>query len=100
MSQVNVGHRSGTRGVAALAPPGRRWGVSAPVDCFVSISPTPAGDAVLQDFQYAWIKGGGTYEFLTKAGGGAQFLSGVTFDPNGDAVPTPITYTDLGASNI
>lgn len=96
---LGLGHSPGNRGVTPVTP-GRRYDVSAPVDCWISVSPNASGDAQLNNFRYAWLKGGKTCAVYIPAAAGAQFLSGITTDANGDSVPTQLTFTDVGASNI
>jgi hypothetical protein len=93
------GHTTPNRGVISI-PVGRKFAVSAPVDCWISISTSATGDALLSDFHFAWIKGGTVYVFIIPLGSPPVFLSGMTTDTNGDTVPTPLTFIDSGASGI
>lgn len=94
-----LGHTPANRG-AITVPVGRKFAIQAPVDCWISISAAAAGDALLNDCHYAWIKGGIPYVFLIPAASGPVFLSGLTTDPNGDTTPTQLTFIDSGASGI
>jgi hypothetical protein len=96
---LNCGHTPANRGVISV-PVGRKFAVTAPVDCWVSISTNAGGDALLNDFRYAWIVGGRVYVFYIPAGSPAVFLSGMTTDLNGDVTPTALTFIDSGASGI
>jgi hypothetical protein len=96
---MGVGHTGQNRGVTPV-PVGRRFAISAPVDCWISIGSNASGDASEHDFHHAWILGGKVYVFLIPAASPPQFLSGVTTDPNGDLAPTQITFVDSGASGI
>ena len=94
---LNCGHSAANRGSISV-PVGRKFAVSAPVKCTVSISSTP--DASLGSVQFAEIEANTVYVFLIPAASGPVFLSGVTTDPNGDTVPTALTFIDSGASGI
>lgn len=96
---LNCGHTVGTRGVISV-PVGRKFAISAPVDCWVSISTNAAGDALLGNVQFAWILAGKVYVFLIPAASPPVFLSGMTTDPNGDVTPTALTFIDSGVSGI
>lgn len=93
------GHTPANRGVISV-PVGRKFAISAPVDCWISISSNAGGDANLSDFRFALIKAGTVYVFLIQGAAPPQFLSGLTIDPNGDTTPTNVTFIDSGASNI
>ena len=99
MSTVAVGHTTPNRGVTPIVT-GRQYDISAPVDCWISISPIGGGDAVLHDFHFMWLKAGVTYRQFIPVGATPQFLSGLTTDTNGDAVPTTVTFVDQGASGF
>lgn len=83
---------------AISVPVGRKWAVSSPVDCWISISSAAAGDAALRDYHYAFLPAGRVQVHLIPAASPPQFLSGITTDPNGDVSPTPLTFIDSGAS--
>jgi hypothetical protein len=93
------GHTAPNRGVISV-PVGRKFAISAPVDCWISISTSASGDAALSDFHYAWIRGGVTYVYVIPSTSPPVFLSGMTTDLNGDVVPTQLTFIDSGASPI
>lgn len=92
-----LGHTQGQRGSISV-PVGRRFAISAPVDCWISISDT--ADAKLGDCRYAWITAGKVYVYLIPSTSGPVFLSGLTVDANGDSSPTQLTFIDSGASGI
>ncbi len=92
-----LGHTPANRGSVSV-PVGRKFAITAPVDCWISIDSAP--NALERDFRFAWIKAGVPYVFLIQAASGPVFLSGVTTDPNGDSVPTQLTFIDSGASGI
>lgn len=94
-----LGHTTPNRGSISV-PVGRKFAVQAPVDCWISISAVAAGDAALNDFHFALIKGGLPYVFLIPAASGPVFLSGLSTDPNGDTTPTQLTFIDSGTSGI
>jgi|SoimicMinimDraft_17_1059745.scaffolds.fasta_scaffold330979_1 hypothetical protein len=93
------GHTTPNRGVISI-PVGRKFAITAPVDCWISISTAATGDALLSDFHFAWIRGGIVYVFIIPLGSPPVFLSGLTVDPNGDVAPTQLTFIDSGASPI
>lgn len=93
------GHSNASRGVISV-PVGRKFAIQAPVDCWISISANAAGDALLVNFQFAWILAGKVYVFLIPAASAPQFLSGLTTDANGDSSPTALTFIDSGTSGI
>jgi len=92
-----MGHTAANRGSISV-PVGRKFAITSPVACSVSISTTP--DASLGSVQFAELNAGTVYVFLIPAGSPPVFLSGVTTDPNGDTVPTQLTFIDSGASGI
>jgi hypothetical protein len=96
---LNCGHTPANRGVISV-PVGRKFAIQAPVDCWISISTNASGDATIGSYRYAWITGGKVYVFYIEALSPPVFLSGLTTDPNGDSVPTPLTFIDSGASGI
>lgn len=88
------------RGVISV-PVGRKFAISSPVDCVVSISSNASGDASLGDVTFATLKGGAPPVIcFIPAASPPQFLSGQTTDPNGDSAPTALTFIDSGASGI
>lgn len=94
-----IGHTAPNRGSISV-PVGRKFAISAPVDCWISISAAAVGDAALNDCHFALIKGGLAYVFLIPAASGPVFLSGLSADPNSDSVPTQLTFIDSGTSGI
>jgi hypothetical protein len=94
-----LGHTPANRGVISV-PVGRMFAISAPIDCWISISTNAGGDALLSNYQFAWILAGKVYTFLIPAASGSAFLSGLTTALNGDTTPTQLTFIDSGASGI
>jgi len=92
-----VGHTVANRGSVSV-PVGRKFAISAPVDCAISIN--TVADAILGSTVPAQIKANVVYVCLIPAASGPVVLSGLTTDPNGDVVPTQITFIDSGASGI
>lgn len=78
-----------------VTTPNRKWAVSSPIDCWISLGSNPAGDAA-GTYQFAKIHAGGVYIFQSTAPD--IFLSGQTTDVNGDTVPTPLTFIDSGVA--
>jgi hypothetical protein len=92
-----MGHTAANRGSVSV-PVGRKFALTSPVACSVSISTAP--DAVLGSVLFAQLSAGIVYVFYIPAGSPPVFLSGLTTDPNGDSVPTQLTFIDSGASGI
>lgn len=80
------------RSVVALAPPNRIYSFVSPVDCWISISSNPAGDAAA-NHRSARLTAGFPYEFVAVTP--ELFLSGQTTDANGDVVNVALTYTNV-----
>lgn len=94
-----MGHTPGNRGVTPV-PVGRKFALVSPVDCSVSISANPTGDALLNNFGFAKLVANVPYVAFIPAAFPPQFLSGITTDQNGDTTPTQLTFIDSGASGI
>ncbi len=96
---LSCGHTAANRGVIPV-PVGRKFAIQAPIDCWISISINASGDAMLNDFHFAWIKASIPYVFFIQAASPPVFLSAMTTDPGGDTTPTQVTFVDSGASGI
>lgn len=96
---INCGHSDGQRGVTPV-PVGRRFAISAPKDCRVSISSSPLGDASAGSVAFALLKAGVPLVSLIPGSFPPQFLSAVTDAADGDASPVLLTFIDSGSSGI